>query len=145
MERPDQRDTIALIEALDAYLKPLYPPQSQHGLNLLALLNPGVSFVVARDPKGVACGCGAVVLLDDYGELKRMYVAPERRGHGLGGALLRFLEAQIASSGRRMARLETGIYQLEALRLYESAGYVRRLPFASYKADPLSVFMEKSW
>ena len=28
-------------------------------------------------------------------------------------------------------------------RLYEGAGFRRRAPFGSYRADPLSVFMEK--
>jgi putative acetyltransferase len=41
-------------------------------------------------------------------------------------------------------RLETGISQPDALRLYERAGYVRRGPFGNYGPDPLSVFMEKS-
>jgi putative acetyltransferase len=42
-----------------------------------------------------------------------------------------------------MLRLETGIKQEPAIRLYESAGFRRRGPFGSYRDDPLSVFMEK--
>lgn len=42
-----------------------------------------------------------------------------------------------------MIRLETGVYQPEALALYGRAGYVERGPFGDYVADPLSVFMEK--
>lgn len=145
IERPDQPETMALIGALDSYLAPLYPVESQHGLNLKALLKPGVSFAVARDDNGVACGCGAVVSLDGYAELKRMYVPPERRGQGLGRALLHFLEAHVESQGYRLARLETGIHQPEALRLYAAAGYERCAPFGAYQPDPLSVFMEKRW
>jgi putative acetyltransferase len=145
IERPDQPEVIALIDALDAHLMPLYPAESQHGLNLDALLKPGVSFAVARDAHGTACGCGALVLLDGYVELKRMYVPPERRGQGLGRALLRFLESHARSLGYGIARLETGIRQPEALRLYEAAGYTRCAPYAAYKPDPLSVFMEKRW
>ena len=40
-------------------------------------------------------------------------------------------------------RLETGVRQPAALRLYERAGYARRGPFGGYPDDPLSVFMEK--
>jgi putative acetyltransferase len=40
--------------------------------------------------------------------------------------------------------LETGIYQPEALGLYERAGYVRRDPFGDYAPDPMSVFMQKT-
>ena len=41
-------------------------------------------------------------------------------------------------------RLETGIYQTEAIGLYEGFGFQRRSPFGEYKADPLSVYLEKS-
>src|SRR6185369_2467004 len=145
IERPDQPETAALIRALDAYLAPLYPPASQHGLKLEALLNPGVSFAVARDESGAACGCGAVLMLDGYAELKRMYVPAERRGQGLGRALLQFLEDHARAGGCRVMRLETGIHQPEALRLYEAADYQRCQPFGAYQPDPLSVFMEKQW
>jgi putative acetyltransferase len=145
IERPDQPDTLALIGALDAYLEPLYPPQSQHGPDLQALLQPGVAFAVARDAAGTACGCGAALLRQGYAELKRMYVPPEHRGQGLGRALLRFLEAHAQAAGCRVARLETGIHQPEALRLYAAAGYAPCAPFAAYQPDPLSVFMEKRW
>jgi hypothetical protein len=31
-ERPDTREAMELIAELDAYLAPLYPPESRHGL-----------------------------------------------------------------------------------------------------------------
>lgn len=143
VERPDQPAIIALIDALDAYQKPLYPPESHHGIDMAALLAPAVVFAVARDHSGEALGCGAVVICDDYGELKRMYVPPAARGRGVGGALLRFLEQHAAQRGCAWLRLETGIRQPEALRLYARAGFVERTPFGDYRPDPLSVFMEK--
>jgi hypothetical protein len=39
--------------------------------------------------------------------------------------------------------LETGIYQKEAIGLYEQAGFQRIPPFGAYKEDPLSLFFEK--
>lgn len=143
LESPDQPEVIALIAELDAYQDGLYPPESRHALDLTSLMQPNVLFMVARDDSGTAQGCGAMVLQDDYGEIKRMYVSPRGRGQGLGGRLLAELERK--SIGRRceLARLETGPYQPEALRLYQSAGYQRRGPFGAYREDPLSVFMEK--
>lgn len=41
-------------------------------------------------------------------------------------------------------RLETGIYQTEAIGLYEGFGFQRRPPFGEYKDDPLSVYYEKT-
>ena len=78
-----------------------------------------------------------------YGEIKRMYVNPEVRGRGIGGALLDALESSLISHGIVIARLETGVRQPDALALYEGRGYVRIPPFGKYGQDPLSVFYEK--
>jgi putative acetyltransferase len=143
LERPDQSDVAVLIDELDAYQKPLYPPESHHGIDMAALLQPNVIFAVVRADVGAAIGCGAVVLNPDHGELKRMYLRPEHRGRGLAQALLEFLESQAAARGCRCYALETGIHQLAAIALYERAGYVRCAPFGGYAPDPLSVFMRK--
>jgi putative acetyltransferase len=146
LERPDQPEVVALIDELDAYQKPLYPPESHHGIDIDTLMQPNVLFAVAREygPQGSqAVGCGAIVLADDWCELKRMFVRPALRGRGIAQKVLAFLESAARDRGVALMRLETGVSQPEALRLYERAGYVRRGPFASYGPDPLSVFMEK--
>lgn len=145
-EPPRQPEVIALIDELDAYQIPLYPIESHHGIDLDALSRPEVLFAVIRDDSGAAIGCGAIVLSADdgeYGELKRMYVRPPYRGHGLARQLLAALEQAASAQGCTVFRLETGIRQPAAIGLYASAGYVPRGPFGSYGPDPLSVFMEK--
>lgn len=143
LERADQADVIALIDALDAFQKVLYPPESHHGVDIDVLVKPDVLFAVARDSNGSAVGCGAILLHEDYGELKRMYVPPAQRGKGVGRGLLEFLENHALQRGCALLRLETGIHQPEARRLYLSSGYVYRSPFNDYAEDPNSVFMEK--
>jgi len=143
LEPPDQPDVARLIDELDAYQKPLYPPESHHGIDMAALLQPNVLFAVVRDADGSAVGCGAVVVGDVCGELKRMFVRPRHRGSGIGALLLGFLEQAAVVRGCRSLALETGIHQSAALSLYERAGYARRGPFGDYREDPLSVFMEK--
>ncbi|RQP22389.1 GNAT family N-acetyltransferase [Piscinibacter terrae] len=143
-ERADQPDVVALIEALDAYQKPMYPAESHHGVDIATLMQPNVLFVVARDEHGSAVGCAGLMLADGYGEIKRMYVDPASRGRGLGRALLDALEAMALARGCTLLRLETGPKQPEALRTYERQGFVRRGPFADYWDDPHSVFMEKA-
>lgn len=143
LERPDQPDVAALIDALDAYQKPLYPPQSHHGIDMAALLQPHVRFAVVRNAAGAAVGCGAIVLTAAYGELKRMYLEPECRGRGVAAALLRFLEQRALENGCTECKLETGIHQHAAIKLYRSAGYRQCGPFGEYAPDPLSVFMRK--
>jgi putative acetyltransferase len=144
LEHPDQPDVVQLIEALDAYQKPLYPPECHYGIDIAALSAAHVLFAVARDEWGAAAGCGAMVLESTYGELKRMFVRPENRGQGIAAKVLAFLETEALGKGCTRFALETGIRQPEALAFYASAGYVRRGPFGSYPDDPFSVFMEKS-
>ena len=142
-ERPDQPDALAMIEALDAQMTALYPAESNHLLDVAALSDPAVTFLVAR-AGDEAVGCGAIV--NDprgWGELKRMYVRPDRRGRGIGKRVLAELETVARDSGLPLLRLETGIHNGEALSLYRRAGFTERAAFGDYAPDPLSVFMEK--
>ncbi|MBC7709100.1 MAG: GNAT family N-acetyltransferase [Rhizobacter sp.] len=143
LESVDQRDVIQLIDDLDAYQAPLYPAASNHLLDIESLKAANVLFAVARDEEGIAIGCGAVVLLDGYGELKRMFVPPAQRGRGIAKAIIAYLETHAAQRECHLLRLETGIYQPEAHGLYARAGYATRGPYGDYPDDPLSVFMEK--
>ena len=132
----------ALIAELDAYQQALYPPESNHLVPVDALRRPDVVFLVAHFGSEVV-GCGALVdQRGEYGELKRMYVRPSSRGMGVGAALLAALAGEARSRGLRRLRLETGIAQPEALRLYERSGFRRRGPFGAYRHDPLSLFLE---
>jgi putative acetyltransferase len=142
-ERPDQPEVVALIEALDAHAMSLYPPESNHLLDIASLGAPAVTFLVARH-EARAVGCGAIVH-DPRGwaEIKRMFVVPAMRGRGLGSRLLAALEARASAQGLRLLRLETGIHNTEALAAYRRAGYREIPPFGDYLPDPLSVFMEK--
>jgi putative acetyltransferase len=143
VETIDQADAIALVTELDAHLEALYPPESRHGLNLEKLRATNVRFVVARDEAGEAHGCGAIMFVDGFAELKRMYTRPSARGNGVGAAVVEFLEGLARNRGYSVVRLETGVKQHEALSFYEGLGYARRDVFTGYKPDPLSVFMEK--
>lgn len=142
-ERPDTPDAILLITELDAYLTPLYPAESHHGFSVEQLLREGVAFFVIRVDQ-VPAGCGGIlVFANDYGEIKRMYVRPPFRGLGLGKLLLSHLADYALQHGLEVVRLETGIYQPEAIALYERFGFHRIPPFGEYHEDPLSIFYEK--
>ena len=143
IESPNQPDVIRLIEELDAYQVPLYPLESHHGIDIADLCEAKVVFAVARSSDGRAVGCGAVVLSEEYGELKRMYVHPGSRGQGIGKALLAFLELQASAAGLTAFKLETGSKQTQAIDFYSRSGYVECAPFGDYTEDPNSVFMSK--
>lgn len=142
-ETPNQPDVIALIAELDAYQLTLYPPESVYALDLNALMQPEVKFAVARDVDGVIVGCAAVVLLPEYGEIKRMYVQPAARGQGLARRLMDTLEQAALDAGCLLMVLETGPSQPEAIALYERNGFARCGPYGGYPDDPYSVFMRK--
>ena len=142
-EPPDQPDVLRMIAALDALMASLYPAESNHLLDIAALSDPAVTFLVVRDERE-AVGCGA--LLRDargWGEIKRMYVNPSQRGRGIGRRVLAELEKLAREARLPLLRLETGIHNAEALALYRHAGFTERGPFGDYAPDPLSVFMEK--
>jgi putative acetyltransferase len=142
VESGEREDVGALLVAVGAWSESLYPPESRHGLDLAAYRRPEVTLFVAREG-GVALGCGAYQLeRDGSAEIKSMFVTPEARGRGIGRALLAAIEDDLRGRVTTL-RLETGIHQDAAIRLYESVGFRRRGPFGSYRDDPLSVFMEK--
>ncbi len=144
-ESPDSPDARLLIETLEAYLEPLYPAESRHGLSITQLTQEGVAFFVVR-VDGTAAGCAGLKLFstpEPYGEVKRMYVQPQFQGQGLAKKLLNHLANVARSRGTNLLRLEAGIYQLEALNLYKAMEFYDVPPFGSYQEDSLSVFYEK--
>ena len=142
-ERPDTPDAKLLIHELQTHLESFYPPESRHGFSVQKLIAENVAFFVLR-ADGQPAGCGGVKLVDrDYGELKRMYVRPQFRGSGFGQKLLDHLAGHARAHGVTLLRLETGIHQQAAIRLYEKAGFRRIPPFGPYTNDPLSLCYEK--
>ena len=143
-ERPDSPDAIQLINELQTVLsQEMYPDESRHGYSVEKLLREGVIFFITRIDDRPA-GCGGIQLFDtEYGEVKRMYVRPQYRGLGLGKLMLDRLSAYAREKRIFTLRLETGIYQKEAIKLYEGNGFVRRGPFGDYKNDPMSIYFEK--
>ncbi|MGB8326252.1 MAG: GNAT family N-acetyltransferase [Steroidobacteraceae bacterium] len=142
---PEDPAAERFIGQLDAYQIALYPPESNHLESIAALKRPNVAmFGGYLGDELVACG--AVKFMDDdgrYVEVKRVFVPQGYRGRGLAQAIMAHLEAHALRQGVTVARLETGVRQPEALRLYEKLGYTYREPFGRYRVDPLSVFMEK--
>ena len=142
-ERPDTPDALLLINALQAHLESFYPPESRHGFSAGRLLQENVPFFVLR-ADGQPAGCGAIKLFGrEYGELKRMFVRPQFRGAGFGKLIIDHLAAHARANGITLLRLETGIHQHAAIRLYEREGFYRIPPFPPYFVDPLSRCYEK--
>lgn len=78
---------------------------------------------------GEPVGCGALKLAGAHAYLKRMWVADDRRGLGIGRRLLAELEEQARARGASTARLETNKALAEAITMYRAAGYREVAPF----------------
>ena len=139
---PSRTEVYQLIEQLDEYQSPLYPPESNH-LDSIEELSKSNAFFLAAFIDSAICGIGSVKLIENYGEIKRVYVPENHRGKGIAIALMEELENYLIKQAMAYARLETGIHQKAAIRLYETLDYYIIDPFGEYKVDPLSVFMEK--
>jgi DNA-binding MarR family transcriptional regulator/ribosomal protein S18 acetylase RimI-like enzyme len=93
------------------------------------LTEPAGLLLVAR-LHGEPVGCGALKLQGDVPfYIKRMWVAPEARGLGVGRRLLAELEDHARRRGADVVHLETNKTLREAATLYRSAGYVEVDPF----------------
>jgi DNA-binding MarR family transcriptional regulator/GNAT superfamily N-acetyltransferase len=87
------------------------------------LVPPNGLMLVAR-LRAEPVGCGALKLNGtEPAEIKRMWVAPQTRGLGVGRRLLAALEAHAREAGASAVRLETNKALVEAIALYRSSGY----------------------
>jgi GNAT superfamily N-acetyltransferase len=141
--RREQLDSAAatnLIAALNAELEARYPEPGVKHLRLdpdEVAPGRGGFFVAYRGDRPV--GCGAVRLHEDgSAEVKRMYVAAEERGTGVGKAILAVIEAEARRLGAGRLVLETGTRQTEAIGLYRQAGFVEIPAFGEYRITPLN-------
>lgn len=89
-------------------------------------------------------GCGAI---KEYAvgtmEVKRMYVLPEKRGHGIASLVLRELEAWAKELNYTSCILETGYKQPEAISLYKRNLYNIIPNYGQYAGVESSVCFEK--
>ncbi|NKB78275.1 MAG: GNAT family N-acetyltransferase [Gammaproteobacteria bacterium] len=152
--KPTDSDIRRLIDELDDYQRKLYPDESNHLDSIEELVKPNVYFVAAYDDnssKNQAIGCAAIkysteAQMEKYGEIKRLYVSESARGRGVSKQLISTLELHALNQNVLMVRLETGIYQLEAIGLYQKLGYQKISAFGPYSnEEPFSVFMEKEF
>ena len=140
---PRSPSSVALIQELDRHLNGLYPAESNHLMDIDSLCAPDVRFFAAQ-VDGETVGCGAVKQFAEYTEVKRVYVSTRARGLGVAKRLIETLEKATRDAGLAMMRLETGIYQPDAIALFEKMGFSRTSSFGDYPTDdPYSVFMER--
>ncbi|MBT8409919.1 MAG: GNAT family N-acetyltransferase [Alphaproteobacteria bacterium] len=132
----------AMIEASEAALREVFPPEECFSFSPEELANARTVFLMARYG-GVPVGCIALVDMGGYGEMKRMYVEAPARGRGIAAALLTELEQHARAKDLPIVRLETGHDLDAAVALYRRFGYAPCAPFGGYPDIASNLFMEK--
>ena len=93
-------------------------------------LNPPHGLLAIARLHGRPVGCAALKLPGaSPAVLKRMWVASEVRGLGVGRRLLELVERQARAAGAPAIQLETNRALTEAIALYRSSGYEEVAPF----------------
>jgi ribosomal protein S18 acetylase RimI-like enzyme len=102
---------------------------------------PSGQLLIARDREGRPIGCVALRGLSDARccEMKRLFVAPEGRGLGLGRALAEAILVEGARLGYAELRLDTLPSMHDAIALYRKLGFVPIEPY--YAAPAGTIFM----
>ena len=137
----ENQDFIQLVKMLDEYLA--YVDGEDHAFydqfNKIDMLQHCIVLFEEENP----VGCGAIKDYDDEtAEIKRMFVIPEFRGKGYASAILGELENWAKELGFESVILETGIKQLEAIKLYEKT-YERMENYGQYRGVEASVCFKK--
>jgi GNAT superfamily N-acetyltransferase len=149
-EDPRSADAIGLSDIMADITFRLYPEDAENGIfptTTEELAQHGVLVIARIDGEAAACGAlmvhAAVDGLDVL-EVKRMLVLPAFRGRGLSRLVLNRLEKVARQRQMQKLVLMCGPRQPEALRLYESHGFVRRSAYGKHTEHPLSFFYEKT-
>ncbi|MGI8765822.1 MAG: GNAT family N-acetyltransferase [Gemmatimonadaceae bacterium] len=146
----------ALITALNTELIALYSePGATHFRLDPGEVAPDAGIFLVAQWGGRPVGCGALRCLREpaltrelgsaVGKLKRVYVAPDARGHGIGRTLLARLETEARRLGLTRLVLETGTRQADTRALYHRAGFTGIPVYGEYAATPAtSICMAKA-
>ncbi len=137
------KDFHKLIEKLDSYLFEQYGKLQEFYGQYNSVEN--IPTVVIAYIENEPAGCGCFKQFDESSvEVKRMFVANEYRGKGIGAAILTALENWAAELGQKSTVLELGNNQPEAIRLYTKQGYTVIPNYGQYIGiEATSICMKK--
>ncbi|WP_298857057.1 GNAT family N-acetyltransferase [uncultured Sulfitobacter sp.] len=103
----------------------------------------GIILLATLDNQPV--GCAMTHALDAHSaEIKRLYVAPHARGHGIARKLVTACMEQARTDGFTRILLDTSVTLIPARALYTAMGFSQRGPYQNIPADvlPHLVFFE---
>jgi putative acetyltransferase len=144
-EDPRSAEAQALLSAFIEEVRKRYdePPADVGYFDPQLVSVPRSIFLVVRSD-GKAVGCGALVPMEEnVAEIKRMFVLPDERRHGIAKRVLEELERFANEFDYSAIRLETGVKQPESIALYGKDGFYRIPNFPPFVNDATAVCFEK--
>jgi putative acetyltransferase len=103
-----------------------------------------IKHVVLAYQDGKPIGCGAIKEFSDTAmEIKRMFVVPELRGHGIASSILRSLENWTRQLGYAETVLETLKAEEKVVGMYAKNGYQIIPNYGQYIGIESSVCLHK--
>jgi putative acetyltransferase len=139
---PTDDNVIQLIEELNDYQISLYGIENCN-LETPDSLIKNNAYMVGAFSEQHLIGIGAVKIFDLYGEVKRMYVKEQFRGHSIAQNILQELEDYVRKKNISSIYLETGNLHHAAIRFYIKQGYRQVESFGSYSPNAVSIYLAK--
>ena len=103
-----------------------------------------IKHVILAYENDMPIGCGAIRAYSNTQiEIKRMYVVPEKRGHGIATQILTHLENWASELGYAETILETLKTEEKVVGLYAKCGYHIIPNYGQYVDSEMSVCMQK--
>ncbi len=139
----DDPDVNNLLNKHFIELKSVSPAGSTHVLDIAGLKDNSIKFWSLWENHELI-GCGALKFLEkNHGEFKSIRVNDKFRKKGYGVKIINHLIDEAKKLGIKKLSIETGAgeFFFPARKLFEKSGFKECPPFAHYKVDPNSVYM----
>lgn len=139
---PLRGDVLALMERLNAHNLSHCAPEICH-LATAEQLAVSDCLMIGAFADEHLCGMGALKFMETYGEITRMFVDEPFRRKGIASRILDLLVQAAIERNLTSIRLETSERFINAVRLYETTGFIQCGPFGAYVHAPYNTYMEK--
>ena len=122
------------------------PVCSRHALDLDGLRRPDITAWALWQADQVQALGALRLLAPGHGEVKSMFTADAARRQGAASTMLGHIIAEARAAGCTLLSLETGAmdYFAPARALYARHGFTSCGPYADYRPDPNSCFMQRA-
>ena len=144
----DYRTHLANLSPIEAEMMELFYPKPKYTALMESLEDEHArpqGIILLAELDGVPAGCAMTHALDPQtSEIKRVFVTPQARGHGIAHKLIEALMDQARTDGYTRAVLDTSVNLGPARALYAKLGFSERGPYQEIPdvALPHLVFFE---